>query len=103
MALTAPALAVDLRLCMADSEYAELPEGQRQIVARVLDTASALVDDYAPDAPAAIATEATVRCAGYLYDVAPDMPRMVHSPLRHSGAAALLSRYRARRLVGVSP
>ena len=102
MALTAAALAVDLRLIVDESEYADLPAGQRQIVARVLDTAGALVGDYAPDAPAVIATEATVRCAGYLYDVSPDMPRMVHSPLRHSGAAALLSPYKVRRLSGVS-
>ena len=102
MAVAADALAVDLRLISDPSEYAELPAGQRQIVQRCLGTAVAVVEAYAPDAPATVTTEAIIRCAGYLYDVAPHESRGVQSPLRLSGAAALLSPFKARRLVGVA-
>lgn len=102
MAVTAPALAVDLRLILDSTEYPELPGGQRDNVSRVLATAGAMVAKYAPAAPEAIADEATVRLACYLYDVPASDVRFVQSPLRQSGAGALLSPYRARRLVGVA-
>lgn len=71
--------------------------------------AAALVDRYAPDAPVSVANEAAVRCAGWLRDSEPAFEsvsldgdsvsyRPPHgSPLRASGAQAMLSPYRVRR------
>ena len=71
--------------------------------------AAALVDRYAPDAPATVANEAAVRTAGWLRDSEPAFDAVSidgdnvnyrppnASPLRASGAAALLSPYRVRR------
>ena len=76
----------------------------------VLNAANAMVDQYAPRAPAALRREAIIRFAGYL--VESDFggiereeigPRAVAYPTNHasmfrnSGAAALLSRWRVRR------
>ena len=73
-------------------------------------TASALVENYASNAPQAIKNEAVIRCAGYLRQsdyggilkesIGPlDREYVVnHSALfRNSGAAALLSPWKIRR------
>ena len=75
-------------------------------------TAAALVEKFAPDAPAAIKREGVIRTAGYLiarrpqpyssFSVGPirldhKPERMVPDALRHSGARALLAPFRARR------
>lgn len=70
----------------------------------------ALVDGYAPQAPEDISNEAARRVAGFLRDMAPsylskvDAGQLtleyfsgVRSPLRHSGAMAILSPFKRRR------
>ena len=96
MAVTLAQLGVHLRIT-SDAETA--PTGAIAVVlGRVLATSNAMVDAYAPDAPDAIADEAVVRLAGYLYDSDPSG----NSPggpaaMRASGAASLLAPYRVRR------
>jgi hypothetical protein len=78
---------------------------------RVLATADALVENYARAAPPAIKREAVTRCAAYLYRIQPGAPRQLStgavqqslwiprgsSPLRSSGATALLTPWKRRR------
>ena len=77
---------------------------------RVLETAAALALRYAPAAPVAVLNEAVLRCCGYLLDHPADARRSettgalsaswaaTHTAaLRHSGAMALLTAYKARR------
>ena len=78
--------------------------------AQLLAVASAMIEQYAPNAPEAMQNEAAVRFAGYLAQsdfgsiAKEDIgPRVVEYPTNHaamfrnSGAAALLSRWRMRR------
>ena len=67
-------------------------------VARLLATATAMVQKHAPDAPDAIHNEAAVRIVGYLFD-APQSPggAMYANAGRNSGAWALLLPYRVHR------
>ena len=93
-------LAVELRIATATTE--DLPEGQGVVLDRLLSTATALVTNYAPNAPDAIHDEALIRVAGWLYDTDPAEARRATSPVQHSGASSLLAPYRVRRLAGVS-
>ena len=83
-----------------------------QTAVRLHAVALGLVAAYAPGAPDELRTEAIIRTAGYLQadqagarvmrrlDVADHLtiePRAAGSPLRLSGAAALLAPYRVRR------
>ncbi len=85
-------------------------ENSPTVVARVLETATTIVEDYAPHAPDAIHNEASVRFAGYLYGsdfggirdetigpVTVTYPLNHAAMFRNSGAAALLTRYKRRR------
>jgi len=80
------------------------------VAERLLAAVRPLVEDYAPEAPEALANEAAIRCAGWLwrqpapsyrsetigeyhYETAPSYL----SALRHSGGMALLSPYKRRR------
>ena len=96
MAVTLGALAVHLRLS-TDPETA--PTGAlATVLGRILATASAMVDAYAPDAPGAIADEAVVRLAGWLYDADPSGASPGGpSAMRASGAASILGPYKVRR------
>ena len=98
-------------------EAVSLPLGQDpeavpgRVWARARATAEALVERHAPDAPEAIRDEAVVRAAGWLIGADPaitrrgveagnlkvDLQRAGLSALRHSGAMALLSPWKARR------
>ena len=77
---------------------------------RLLPVVTALVEQYAPDAPEAIQNEAAVRCAGWLGHTAAGSiakvdtgPRSTEyapgqlSALRHSGAMSLLAPWKLRR------
>ena len=66
---------------------------------RVLETAIALVSSVTDAAPQAVANEAAIRIGAWLYDTDPASPRN-GDPVRASGAAQLLSRWRATALVG---
>ena len=89
---------------------AALPDGAP--VARLGPVAAALVEEYSPGAPQPIRDESVIRCSGWLYESTPGLadsklsagPVEVvrtfapgYSALRHSGAMALLSRWRIRR------
>ena len=80
------------------------------IIQRVGAVASIAVEEYAPNAPAATRSEATIRFAGYLYGSdyggikAEELgPRKVEYETRHlamfryCGAAGLLTRWKRRR------
>ena len=99
MAVTVGDLAVALRVVADPADT--LPAGQSAVLARNLDAALALVAQYAPAARADVADEATIRAAGWLYDMAPHESARAWSALKHSGAAGLLSPWRSRRLAGV--
>ena len=69
-------------------------------VERVRLAAAALVVEVAPGAPQAIANEAAVRVAGYLFDSDPSASgRAPRDLLASSGASALLSRWRVKRVL----
>ena len=84
-----------------------LPDAGAQ---RKLDTASALVERYAPDAPDGVKDEATIRAVGWLLERSPgyasasfgdDMTRfaaMSINVLYHSGATGILTPWRAHGL-----
>ncbi|MYC99169.1 MAG: hypothetical protein F4X13_07860 [Gammaproteobacteria bacterium] len=88
-------LAGDLRL----GDGTTAPTGAHAVVLGRIDaTARALVLAYAPNAPDAIHNEAYVRLAGWLYDADPTGANPGgRSPLRASGAAAILGPYKVRR------
>ena len=92
--ITAAQLAAALRLSGTTEETNE--------VTRLLAVATELVTNHAPDAPDAVANEAVVRLAGYLFDqpFAPGTERYANA-FRNSGAASLLVRYRVRRAKNV--
>ena len=100
--LTVQQFAVTLRIVTTAADAAELPDGQVDVLTRLLATASTLVTGYAPGAPDAIANEAVIRLGGYLYDVAPnELGQRAQSPLYASGASGLLADYRTQELLGV--
>ena len=92
--ITANQLAVALR-ATAD-HTAELEEPLKSEIKRLLDSASALVESYAPLAKTAVQNEAVVRLAGWLWDTPPS--RSFGNPMDSSGARAILAPYRTRRV-----
>ena len=110
MALTPwPEDATDLAAAIS-TLAAALPDGAP--TARLGPVAAALVEEYSPGAPQPIRDEAVIRTAGWLYESTPGLadsklsagPVEVSktfspgfSALRHSGAMALLSRWKVRR------
>ncbi len=85
-------------------------ESNQDRAERILSVVSDIVDDYAPEAPEAVANEAAIRLGGYLaqadYGTIRDESLGPHSVtyqtnhamlFRTSGAMALLTRYRERR------
>ena len=97
--ITRDDLAVELRVAADVTAAAALPAGQLAILDRVFAAARALVEQYAPVAPAAVANEALARCGAYLYDADPIDARAVRSPMLHSGASAILAPWRVQRLI----
>ena len=97
--ITRAQLAVELRLIANIAET--IPPAKAAILDRALAAASALVMAHAPLAPDAMHDSAVARCAAYLFDADAASARGVQSPLQHSGAAAMLAKWRKHRLVGV--
>ena len=97
MALTDSSLMNALRVGDSTEETAE--------VSRLRTYAEAAVTKHAPDAPDAIAEEAQIRLAAYLFDQ-PNAGRGVAfaNALRNSGAASILLPYRIHRagIVGLA-
>ena len=88
--ISAADLAAALRLGSSAEELAQ--------VTRLLAYACEAVKKHSPLAPKAVATEAVIRVAGYLYD-APTAARGAGyaAVLRNSGAAGMLLPYRVHR------
>ena len=97
ISLTAAELAAAIHADQAEAE-------------RLLPVVAAMVGRYAPNAPQAIRNEAAIRAAGWLKDQPKASKRdqsagplsasyapSMHSALRHSGAMALLTMWKARR------
>lgn len=93
--LTVQQLAHRLRLIADPAEMVEEP--QLTVLTGLLTAATALVVQYAPNAPDAIQNEGATRLAGYLYDVPPGQAGRSQNPIRDSGAMAILSSYRVQR------
>ena len=74
---------------------------ETEILTRLLAVATETIGLYAPDAPDAIANEASVRLAGYLFD-APNVSPQGTNALRNSGAQAMLALWRVQRVTVLS-
>ena len=99
MALTVTSLAAALRAGDGTAAPAEPFAG---ILARLLEVGTAMVEKLAPDAPEAVADEAVVRFAGYLYDAPESPPGAAYAAAwRNSGAQSLVAPWVARRAVSV--
>ena len=96
MAVNVVQLAAALRLGDGTSEP---EEPILSILKRLCRVSDELVEKYAPDAPNSIKQEATIRLAGYLYDMpsAPSGDRYA-AAWRNSGAASLVSGWVVRRV-----
>ena len=106
-----PARTATAALAAALAELgAALGEDDDTVTARVGAAASALVERFAPDAPASVKCEAVIRCAGWLREAPAAGVRMESAGeistsftpsatggLRASGAMALLSPWKVRR------
>ena len=80
-----------------------LVEPELGMVTRMLEVGTALVTEIAPLAPDAIANEAIVRMASYLWDAPTAAPGQQYSAAwRNSGAASLVSRWVTRRALKVT-
>ena len=100
MAVTITALQLAAALRIGDGSTA-LAEPQASVISRILATATAVVERYAPEAPSEVQNEAVVRLAGYLYDAPPGASTRTASAMRDSGAMDLLSTYRIIRARGI--
>ena len=98
-----------MALTLTESDLADAI-GDADAAKRLLPVVTELVNEYAPDAPDALANEAAIRAAAWLRDAPADgARRSVAGPvsvtyntgnqnaLRHSGAASLLTRWKKRR------
>ena len=96
MAVTLTAIQLAAAMRIGDGVTA-LVEPQASVISRILASATALVESYAPNAPESIQNEAAIRVGGYLYDSPPGASMRFANPLGDSGAQALLARFRIVR------
>ena len=96
MAVTLTAVQLAAALRIGDGATA-LVEPQAGVINRILASATALVESYAPNAPEAVQNEAVIRVGGFLYDSPPGASMRFANPLGDSGAQALLARFRIVR------
>ena len=98
MAVTLTELAAAMRLGDGTTAPVEPLAG---ILTRLLAVSMAQVTLVAPDAPAAVKDEASIRFASYLYDAAPASSGGGYAAAwRNSGAMALVSRWVVPRAIG---
>ena len=95
--LTVEVLAHAMRI--TPSPTAALTTEQTVTVARLLGASTAMVDNYAEDAPEAVSNEAAIRLAGWMHDQPPG--RMNADSLGLSGARSMLGPYRIRRALSL--
>ena len=100
-----------MAVMLTSAELASHLGVEAAVAARLLAVASTIVERHAPQAPPAVADEATLRLAGWLLDAPSAGVRSERvgdvvtsyvvpgraSPLLASGAGALLAEYRVRR------
>ena len=99
-----------MAVTLTTADLAEAIGTDSATATRLLAVANALVERYAPDAPAAIQNEAAIRTAGWLSeqpaaairsetegDISTSYAPTHMSALRHSGAMAFLSPFKQRR------
>lgn len=91
MALTVAQLAEAVRVGTTAVETAQ--------ITRLKGYAETVIEAHAPDAPDAVKDEALIRIVGYMYD-APSTA--FTNPLRNSGAAAILLKWRVHRAAGIN-
>lgn len=104
---TSPAALAAATACLKAEIGPELDDSRVQALGGA---AAALVEDYAAGAPAAVKSEAVIRCAGWLNDQPRASVRSEQvgqivtsyataglSALRHSGGMALLTTWKVRR------
>ena len=95
--LTVEVLAHAIRV--TSSPTAALTTEQTTTVARLLGASSAMVDNYASEAPEAVSNEAAIRLAGWMLDQPPG--RMNADALGLSGARSMLGPWRIRRALAL--
>lgn len=102
MAVTVSQLAAALRI--TKDPTAPVAEPRLGILTRILNFAQAEVSARAPDAPAAVADQAVVQLAAYIYDSPNAGSRgSFANSWENSGAPVILRRYLLRRGVVVAP
>ena len=97
--LTVGDVAVAIR---AATDASNVPAPVAAVLGFLVPAGSAIVLDYAPDAPDAIHNAALIRLAGWLYDADPTDSR-ISNALEVSGASAMLSRWRVQRAGAITP
>ena len=100
MAITAPELAVSLRL---SADGTDVPQAQTDIRSdnRLLSVAEAHIDLLAPTAPEIVRDEAAILFASYLYEVPTSGRRDAYAnAFVFSGAGAMLVHWTDRRAAG---
>lgn len=95
--LTAEVLAHAIRI--TSTPTTTLTTEQAVTVTRLLAASTAMVTNYAEDAPDAVANEAVIRLAGWLHDQPPG--RQNADALGLSGARSMLGPWRVRRALGL--
>ena len=96
MAVTLTAIQLAAAMRIGDGVTA-LAEPQAGVLNRILASATALVESYAPNAPESIQNEAAIRVGGYLFRLAAWRLYALRQSLSDSGAQALLARFRIVR------
>ena len=70
-------------------------------VGSLLGAATAMVQEYAGEAPDAVHNEAVIRVAGYLHDNDPARNRRFADVLALSGAVSILAIFRVQRAIAI--
>ena len=100
MSVTITAIQLAAALRIGDG-VAPLEEPQAGVLNRILASATALIESYAPQAPESIMNEAVIRVSGFLFDSPPGGGARFANPLSDSGAQALLARFRIVRAMPI--
>ena len=70
-------------------------------VESLLGAATAMVQEYAGEAPSAVQNEAVIRVCGYMHDNDPARNRRFSDVLALSGAASILAMFRVQRAIAI--
>lgn len=98
--LTLGQLANDVRISVSDND-SDIPPFNAPLLQRGLDTATALIEQRAPDAPDGIQNAAVSMLVGYWFEHEPADDRRLRSAWYVSGAGETLSPWIERRAEAV--